>query len=389
MNMPGFDTGIAAPGPFNIHHLKFKQIIFRSISLLQFKNYAQASFRFSNRIVGISGNNGMGKTNLLDAIHYLCFTKSYFSKTDAQHVLSGAQGFRIAASIQPVDAEDSLTEAICILRETGKKEFLLDGVAYERFAQHIGKFPCVFIAPDDVQIITGSSEERRRFIDALLCQLDGRYLLQLMSYNRLLQQRNSYLKGLAGNAADTQLLDVYESQLVSHGNYIFEQRRLFLQKLVPLVKSFYERIAGTAEDIQLLYESSLLQAPFETLLLQNRNRDILLQRTSQGIHRDDIALNLGEQSFKSIASQGQRKSLLFALKLAEFEILKEDKGFAPVLLLDDVFEKLDAQRMQNLLDWVCVQNTGQVFITDTHTDRLKNALHHLQEAYQIIELKKP
>jgi DNA replication and repair protein RecF len=356
---------------------------------LQFKNYPQASFRFSNRITGISGNNGMGKTNLLDAIHYLCFTKSYFSKADAQHVLTGAQGFRIAGQVQTGDEKDGLVEAICILRETGKKEFLLDGVAYEKFAQHIGKFPCVFIAPDDVQIITGNSEERRRFIDALLCQLDGRYLQQLMSYNKVLQQRNSYLKGLSVDAADLQLLGVYERQLVDHGNYIFEQRRLFLQKLVPLVKSFYEKIAGISEDIDLLYESAMLQAPFETLLLQNRNRDILLQRTTQGIHRDDIGLLLGGQPFKSIASQGQRKSLLFALKLAEFEILREEKGFPPILLLDDVFEKLDAQRMQNLLEWVCVQNTGQVFITDTHTGRLEQVLAELKQPYQIIELKQP
>ena len=329
----------------------------------------------------------MGKTNLLDAIHYLCFTKSYFSKTDAQHVLTGAQGFRIAGKMQTADGENELTEAICILRENGKKEFLLNGVAYEKFAQHIGKFPCVFIAPDDVQIITGPGEERRRFIDALLCQLDDRYLQQLMNYNKVLQQRNSYLKSLAGDAADAQLLGVYERQLAGHGNYVFEQRRLFLQKLVPLVKSFYEKIAGIPEDINLLYESALLENNFEKLLLQNRSRDILLQRTSQGVHRDDIALNLNGQAFKLIASQGQRKSLLFALKLAEFEILRESKGFPPILLLDDVFEKLDAQRMQHLLSWVCIENTGQVFITDTHRERLENALSALQEPFQIIELK--
>lgn len=354
--------------------------------MLQFKNYAKADFTFSKRIVGICGNNGLGKTNLLDAIHYLCFTKSYFSKNDAQHVLNGAQGFRIAGTVQPGAGKQNEVEAICILRETGKKEFLLEGVPYEKFAQHIGKFPCVFIAPDDVQIITGTSEERRRFIDALLCQLDEPYLQHLISYNKILQQRNSYLKSLPGNTADAQLLDVYDRQLVLHGNYVFEQRRLFLEKLVPLVKTFYEQIAGVPEDINLLYESSLLQTAFDRLLAQNRDRDIILQRTAQGVHRDDINLALGDQPFKSIASQGQRKSLLFALKLAEFEILKENKGFPPFLLLDDVFEKLDAQRMHNLLTRVCVQNTGQVFITDTHYERLEKALADLREPYQIIEL---
>lgn len=360
----------------------------QSISLLQFKNYPQAGFTFQERIVGICGDNGLGKTNLLDAIHYLCFTKSYFSKTDVQHVLHGAQGFRVAGKFLTGMGNDTPTEIICILRETGKKEFLMDGVAYEKFAQHIGKLPGVFIAPDDVQIITGASEERRRFADALLCQLDAQYLQQLMQYNKVLQQRNSYLKSLQGLVADAQLLDVYDKQLLTHGNYVFEQRRNFLQKLVPLVKAFYEQIAGEPEDIQLVYESALLQNSLDALLRQNRQKDIQLQRTTQGIHRDDIDLLLGDQSFKTTASQGQRKSLLFALKLAEFDILKENKGFPPVLLLDDVFEKLDEGRMHNLLNWVCVQNKGQVFITDTHRERLDIALTAIGEPFQIITLKK-
>ena len=308
-----------------------------------------------------------------------------------QHVLNGAQGFRIAGQLTAGDANTmnagNSTELICILRETGKKEFLLNGEAYEKFAQHIGKFPCVFIAPDDVQIITGVSEERRRFTDALLCQLDAWYLQHLMSYNKVLQQRNSYLKSLAGaRTADQQLLDVYDNQLVTHGNYVFEQRQLFLSKLAPLVRSFYIAIAGIDEEVNLVYESPLQQDGFAALLKQYRDKDLLLQRTTQGIHRDDLSLSLRNQSFKSIASQGQRKSLLFALKLAEFEILKENKGYPPFLLLDDVFEKLDEQRMHNLLIRVCVQNNGQVFITDTHKERLETALKSLEQPYQVIEI---
>jgi len=336
--------------------------------------------------VGICGSNGIGKTNLLDAIHYLCFTKSYFGKTDSQHVLNGAQGFRIAGKINAGGPRRE-TELVCILRETGKKEFLIDGEAYEKFARHIGKFPCVFIAPDDVQIITGTSEERRRFTDALLCQLDAQYLQHLINYNKILQQRNGYLKSLAASKmADSQLLDVYDRQLTVHGNYVFEQRTLFLKQLVPLVKSFYEKIAGVNEEVNIVYESPLLTASLEVLLKQYRDKDLLLQRTTQGIHRDDLQFSLNDQTFKSIASQGQRKSLLFALKLAEFDILKENKGFAPFLLLDDVFEKLDRQRMHNLLDWVCVKNSGQVFITDTHKDRLETALNDLAQPFQVIEL---
>ncbi len=306
-------------------------------------------------------------------------------------MLSGAQGFRIAGQLTPGEpvtpSATNAAELICILRETGKKELLLNGEPYEKFADHIGKFPCVFIAPDDVQIITGGSEERRRFTDALLCQQDAWYLQHLMSYNKVLQQRNGYVKTLGNTrTADHQLLDVYDKQLVTHGNYVFEQRQLLLRKLVPLVQSFYVAIAGTDEQVNLAYESSLQQQTFSELLQQYRDKDLQLQRTTQGIHRDDLSLTLRDHPFKSIASQGQRKSLLFALKLAEFEILKENKGYPPFLLLDDVFEKLDEQRMHNLITHVCVQNKGQVFITDTHKERLQTALHSLAQPYQIIEI---
>lgn len=360
-------------------------LLLQHISLLQFKNYPKSAFTFNERIVGICGQNGLGKTNLLDAIHYLCFTKSYFTKGDTQNVLQGAQGFRIAGKFE---RDGDVQEAICILRETGKKEFLLNGEPYEKFARHIGRFPCVFIAPDDAQIITEGSEERRRFMDALLCQLDAQYLQHLIDYNKTLQQRNSYLKSVTDSRnADHQLLDVYDKQLVEHGDYVFRQRKTFLEGLIPLVDSFYKTIAGTGESISIGYESNLLQNDFFSLLKTSRSKDIMLQRTTQGIHRDDLSMTMREQPFKSFASQGQRKSLLFALKLAEFELLKNTKGFPPLLLLDDVFEKLDEERMQNLLHYVCVDNQGQVFITDTHRDRLELSLIALHVPYQVIELK--
>jgi DNA replication and repair protein RecF len=358
-----------------------------SISLLQFKNYPQASFSFTERIIGICGNNGVGKTNLLDAIHYLCFTKSYFGKTDTQHVLTGAQGFRIAGKIQGGTPMQGETELICILRETGRKEMLNNGEAYEKFAQHIGRFPCVFIAPDDVGIITGTADERRRFTDSLLCQLEAQYLQQLMGYNKVLQQRNSYLKNLPhAGAADHSLLDVYDAQLISTGNHIFQQRTKFLGLLVPLVQNFYEQIAGGREAVNIVYDSALQQQSMAGLLKQQREKDVQAQRTTQGVHRDDLLLTLQDQPFKAMASQGQRKSMLFALKLAEFDLLKQHKGYAPLLLLDDVFEKLDEQRMQHLLHWVCIKNQGQVFITDTHKERLHTALHSLELPFQLIDL---
>lgn len=354
------------------------------ISLVQFKNYSQRSFPFTSRIVGISGPNGVGKTNLLDAIYYLCFTKSYFTRTDAANALSGNLGFRIEGDMRK---EGEQFKTICILRETGKKEFFLNSDAYEKFSLHVGKFPCVFIAPDDVRMITEGSEERRRYTDAILSQLDPEYLQRLMNYNKVMLQRNSYLKACAENRShDLKLLDVYDEQLANDGNYIFKKRKEFLQECISLVKKFYARISGTDEDVELAYESQLLKWEYAELLRASREKDMYMQRTTAGIHKDDISISLNKQPFRNIASQGQRKSLLFALKLAEFEILKSHKGFAPLLLLDDVFEKLDESRMHNLLDWVCVQNDGQIFITDTHRERIVDHFEKLSAEFQIVDL---
>jgi DNA replication and repair protein RecF len=264
---------------------------------------------------------------------------------------------------------------------------MLNGEAYEKFAHHVGKFPCVIIAPDDVKMITEGSEERRRFIDAILSQLDAEYLQRLINYNKILQQRNSYLKSIAeSRMRDTGLLDVYDQQLINDGEFIFNKRRAFLEECIARVKDFYRNISGSQELIELNYESQLLKCRFTELLHGFREKDILLQRTNGGIHKDDIQIVLNGQPFKNIASQGQRKSLLFALKLAEFELLKENKKFAPLLLLDDVFEKLDEGRMHNLLDWVCVKNDGQIFITDTHQKRIADHFDKLDVQYQLINL---
>lgn len=362
-----------------LHHL----LRVHSISLTQFKNYSHRSFRFDERIVGICGNNGVGKTNLLDAIHYLCFTKSYFTR-DALNIQNGQQGFRVDGDLETNSKKE---KAICILRETGKKEFSVNESGYEKFSEHIGRYPCVIIAPDDIQIITDGSEERRRFLDALLSQIDKEYLQSLINYNKILAQRNSLLKSFYETGhKDLSLLDVLDEQLVKPGNYIFEKRKSFLISFLPHVKERYFEIARQQEEIELHYQSELNQATFKELLHLNRQRDIAAQRTTGGIHKDDLVFNLNEQLFKNIASQGQRKSLLFALKLAEMDVLKENKGFAPILLLDDVFEKLDEERISNLLRRVCIENDGQVFITDTNEERLSQHLKDLAITYQQIKL---
>lgn len=357
---------------------------FRHIVLTQFRNYLYQSFSFSERIVGIYGENGSGKTNLLDALYYLCFTRSYFSRTDAQNVHHGLQGMRLEAQL---DKNNEAGKLVCIVRENNKKEFYANDEEYRKFSDHIGLYPAVMIAPDDTELITGGSEERRKMIDTLLSQLYPGYLLQLIAYNKILQQRNSLLKTAAEQKQlDTSLLDILDMQLCERGDAIYQWRLSFAREFIPLVQQQYISIAGKDDQVQLQYNSQLHTTPLSALLQQNRQRDMYLQRTSSGIHKDDIEIQMNQLVFKNIASQGQRKSLLFALKLSEFITLKQHKGFTPVLLLDDVFEKLDAGRMHNLLHRVCVEEQGQVFITDTHGERLEKAFIDLQVPHQLVQL---
>lgn len=356
----------------------------QSISLLQFKNYTNKAFEFKKQVTGICGKNGAGKTNILDAIHYLCFTKSYFSNSDAVNVQHGTKGFRIEGQFIKNDTTET---AACILRENNKKEFLINDEAYEKFSQHIGRYPCVVIAPDDAVLITGASEERRSFLDSLLSQLNAEYLQQLIQYNKVLQQRNSLLKSAAETGRmDNALLQILNGQLVKPGNYIFEKRSQFLVAFLPKVKRLYTEIAQKEEDLSILYDSRLFEASFEELLAATEIKDKALLRTTAGTHRDDIVLQLNGQPFKNIASQGQRKSLLFALKLTELEVIQSEKKIAPLLLLDDVFEKLDEDRISNLLQKVCNENSGQVFITDTHENRLTEHLQQLNAGFDLISL---
>lgn len=377
-------------GSLSKNHNKFPLLILqamflRSVTITQFKNYTHQRFAFDEMIVAIAGANGIGKTNLLDAIHYLCFTKSYFSGSDSGNVQHGLRGFRIEGCI--TEATEETTVSI-VLRETGKKEISCNAIPYEKFSHHIGKYPCVVIAPDDVELIIGGSEQRRLFLDTLLSQIDADYLQQLINYNKILQQRNSFLKSCAQTQTrNNALLDVFDEQLIQAGNYIYSKRSSFLPEFNQQVLRFYETIAGKAEPVSVSYESQLQVQPFELLLQQSREKDYLLQRSTCGIHKDDLLFLLNDDSFKQSASQGQRKSLLFSLKLAEAEIIKQQKGFAPLLLLDDVFEKLDAARMHNLLHYVCAVFNGQVFLTDPHPDRIAAAFEALGKKIQLIELK--
>lgn len=344
------------------------------------------SFLFTERVIGVCGLNGKGKTNLIDAVHYLSFTKSYFTNSEIMNVRFGEEGFRLEGELTLQNETDEKQKIVCIYRG-GKKEFSLDGHIYEKLSHHVGKIPCVMIAPDDIEMITGSSEQRRKFLDTLISQADAEYLRQLILYNKVLIQRNSFLKNEAHKSTfNISLLEVLDSQLLSPAMYIYEARKRFTSQLFPLIHNFHKDISGNNESIMPHYTSQLNDKSFAELLKSEQKKDRILQRTTTGIHRDDLSFKLKENEFKSIASQGQRKSLLFACKLAEFEILKEIKGFPPILLMDDVFEKLDETRIGNLLEYVCKENTGQVFITDTQSERLNQALSKLG-SYQLIHLK--
>ncbi len=355
-----------------------------SISLFQFKNYSGSQFEFTDRVVGICGKNGVGKTNLIDAIYHLSFTRSYFQRSDSLNVQHHMAGFRLEGSF--IKNHQKL-ELVSVLRESGKKEFSRDGQIYDRLANHIGLVPAVMIAPDDVQIITGNSDERRRYLDTLFSQLDPQYLQELILHNKVLQQRNAYLRSLDDRRlADHNLLDAYDQQLYRHAVVVYAMRSRFIDNLVPLIMQFYSQISGLADQVITSYESQLGKNDYASLLKMNRERDLASQRTTAGIHKDDLVFAKEGRTFRSEASQGQRKSLLFALKLAEFTLLHQSKGFEPILLLDDVFEKLDEERIHNLLSWVCLSNQGQIFITDTHPERFKENINRLGIKYQLLEL---
>lgn len=351
-----------------------------SIHLTHFKNYSYRRFDFGH-VVGICGLNGLGKTNLLDAIYYSCFTRSYFSPTEQMNIGFDKDGFRLEAKFELLGKPQ---DVISIYRGRAK-EIMLNGVPYEKLSQHVGLLPVVIIAPDDIELINGSGEKRRRFLDTLLSQAEPVYLENLISYNKVLQQRNSLLRK-SEMAGRYELLDVMDEQMTVSGNIIFEKRRSFLGSFAPMVKDFYSMIAGPGEQVEVRFSSQLLIADLASLLRSSREKDLIMQRSLSGIHKDDIEMELNGESFRHIASQGQKKSMLFALKLAEYESLRQRKGFAPIMLLDDVFEKLDDKRMMNLLEWVCRKNEGQVFITDTHRQRLEEAFRSLDIEGQVIEL---
>ncbi len=354
------------------------------LSLLNFKNFESQTFDFEEKINCFVGKNGVGKTNVLDAIYYLSFAKSYFNPVAIQNIRHD-QGFFVVEGDYTI--HDRKEKVICSLKRGQKKVLKKNGKAYERFSDHIGQIPLVIISPSDRDLVIEGSETRRRFIDGVISQQDKSYLQDLIAYNRVLSQRNALLKYFAANRTfDEANLAIYDDQLINYGDKIYEKRKEFLEEFIPIFNQKYQVISEDKEQVDLVYKSQIHHDSFETLLKRGLEKDRVLQYTTIGIHKDDLNFEIGAYPIKKFGSQGQQKSYLIALKLAQFEFIKQQSGLKPILLLDDIFDKLDESRVAQIIDLVNKDEFGQIFITDTHSERTENVIQQSHKPYQIFKL---
>jgi DNA replication and repair protein RecF len=359
-------------------------MILKSLSLLNYKNFDSKSFIFNDKINCIVGNNGIGKTNVLDAIYHLSFGKSYFNPVATQNIKHGEEFFVINGDYE----KDEKIEKVAISLKRGQKKMIKrNGKAYEKFSEHIGFLPLVIISPADRDLIIEGSDTRRKFIDSVISQSDKNYLSNLIKYNKILIQRNALLKYFALNHTfNNDTLEVYNTQLTEYGKIIFKKRDAFLKTFIPIFKSRYEAISNNNEEVDLIYQSHLFENDLTTLLKASINKDKALQYTSVGIHKDDLLFNIEGHPVKKFGSQGQQKSFLVALKLAQFDFIKAQSGVNPILLLDDIFDKLDEQRVSQIIKLVDNENFGQLFISDTHAERTEEAVKQVHQSYEIFRL---
>ena len=348
-------------------------VFLQQLKLYNFRNIVEARLEFASKILCFLGKNGSGKTSLLDSIHYLAFTKSAVNPSDSQNILQGRAQFVVRGEFELNGKRKVVT---CSFQQGQKKIINEDGQDYTKFSEHVGKYPVVLIAPQDIELIWDGSEMRRKFFDSLISQLDKPYLENLIVYTNQLKQRNSLLRSFAESGKiDHDLLASYDQKIIPSGNYIFAKRRDFLTEFFPFFKEQYLFLVdGSKEEVDIQYQSDLAKSDLAELLAKNLQRDIILQRTSAGIHRDDFDFRINGFELKKYGSQGQQKSFLISLKLAEFQAIAERKKFKPILLLDDIFDKLDNQRIHQLMLLVAKGTFGQIFITDAREDRTQQIL---------------
>jgi DNA replication and repair protein RecF len=355
------------------------------LALLNFKNYKEISLEFPSTVNCLLGLNGSGKTNLLDAIYYLSFTKSFLNATDAHNIRHGSDYFLVRGNY---DFNGSKHEVACQVQLGQKKTFREDGRDYEKLSEHIGKYPVVLISPSDIDLVKDGSEARRKFFDSMISQIDHTYLHALVEYHHCLKQRNGLLRMFhERHYADMDLLDSYNQQMVRTGMLIFQKRKEFINEFLPLLNASYNFLVDEKEEAKLIYQSQFFESDFLTALKQSFDRDLALQRTSVGIHRDDYGFEFAHGELKKLGSQGQQKSFLVALKLANMEVVKRHKGFNPILLLDDIFDKLDDVRIGRLLQVVTGKDFGQLFITDAGPERTESLMRNLGLQSDIFEVR--
>lgn len=372
--------------PKPLHH----KMIIQKLTLLNFKNHTEKSFEFSPQINCFVGNNGAGKTNVLDGLHYLSVSKSFLGNTDLNNIRTSAPNsvsedfFTVEGQI--FDGEKENIIKVQMPRDA-KKIVKKNDKPYDRLADHIGFLPSVIISPYDSNLISDSGESRRRFLDAMISQTDSEYLFNLIQYQKTVQQRNALLKSFAKNRYfDAGNLEIYNEPLIKFGTSIFRKRQEFLDAILPLIQSYYQIISNGNEKVSVVYQSDLMENALAQLLEENLEKDRMLTYTSKGIHKDDLIFEMNGNSLKRTGSQGQQKSFLIALKLSQMNRIKELTGKTPVLLLDDIFDKLDDTRVSQLIELVNREHFGQIFITDTNKERTEKVVKKINEESRIFEI---
>ncbi len=356
----------------------------KRLSLVNYKSFDAQNWVFEPTINCFVGDNGVGKTNILDAIYHLSFGKSYFNPVATQNITHGADFFMLEGEFEK---DGRIEKIVCSLKRGMKKVIKRNSKSYEKLSEHVGLLPVVIISPADRDLILEGSETRRKFIDGVISQADKNYLQTLIKYNKILAQRNSLLKYFALNSTfDEDTLAVYDEQLHEYGTVIFNKRKVFLEAFIPIFKAQYELIAAKKEAIDLKYATKLATQELLSLLHQSIEKDRAVQYTTVGVHKDDLDFTIDGYPIKKFGSQGQQKSFLIALKLAQFHFVKQQSKTTPILLLDDIFDKLDENRVSHLVAMVKDDQFGQLFISDTHVERTEKVVKSTHQHYKIFIL---
>nr|WP_297655055.1 DNA replication and repair protein RecF [uncultured Prevotella sp.] len=358
-------------------------MILKNISIINYKNIKSANLELSPKINCLIGHNGMGKTNFLDAIYYLSFCRSAYNPIDSQIITHDEAFFMLEGNYD--NGKGEVEDIYCGMKRGTKKHFKRNKKEYKRLSQHIGLIPLIFVSPSDVSLIEGGSEERRRLMDVVISQYDNSYIEALGNYNKALQQRNALLK--METEPDPTLMELWEQQMAQNGELLYQKRQAFVDELVPLFQNIYQHISGNKEVVNLRYVSHCQRGPLLEVIQRDRFKDRAVGYSLHGVHRDDLEFLLGDYAMKREGSQGQNKTFVIALKLAQFSFLQRTcSNTIPLLLLDDIFDKLDAQRVEAIVKLVSSDNFGQIFITDTNRDHLDQILSNMDGEYKIFSV---